>query len=166
MNYLSKENQMKKRISMLGAICMALILVAMPFVACTGPAGPAGPAGSVGQAGPAGPATPTPAVTPVSPAPAGETEYSVLDPRGIEPEREFQAINPRLDTLSGKKVGVVNLHGGNEIVMTTIVPAIKALVPDCNAVYYDAEIEFHQKRTEGDWAFIESCDAVIIGHDY
>jgi len=103
-----------------------------------------------------------PAVQPV----AGETLYSVLDPRGIDPPREFQAISPRLDTLSGKKVGVINLHGGNDIVMTTIAPSIKALVPDCDAVYYDAEIEWHRPRTEGDWAFIESCDAVIIGHDY
>ncbi|GAI39541.1 unnamed protein product [marine sediment metagenome] len=90
----------------------------------------------------------------------------MLDPRGIEPERKFQGISPRLDTLSGKKVGVVNLHGGNEIVMETIAPSIKALVPDCDVVYWDAEIEWHRPRTEGDWAFIQSCDAVIIGHDY
>jgi len=137
-----------RKLTLLGFICLALMLTALPFMAACAEEAPA-------------PVTPAPVVVP-----AGETEYSVLDPRGIEPEREFQAINPRLDTLSGKKVGVVNLRGGNEEVMTTIVPAIKALVPDCNAVYWYAEIEFHQKRTAGDWAFIESCDAVIIGHDY
>ena len=111
--------------------------------------------------------TTAPAVTvTATPAAPKETVYSVLDPRGIEPERPFQAISPRLTTLSGKKVGVVNLRGGNEIVMTTIAPAIKKLIPDCNVVYYYAEIEYHQPRTAGDWKFIESCDAVIIGHDY
>ena len=94
------------------------------------------------------------------------TVYSVLDPRGIEPERDIQAITPRLGTLEGKKVGIVNLHGGNEIVMTTIAPAIMEFVPECNAVYYSAETEFHQDRTKADWEFIESCDAVILGHAY
>ena len=95
-----------------------------------------------------------------------ETVYSVLDPRGIESERDIQAIAPRLGTLEGKKVGIVNLHGGNEIVMTTIAPAILELVPECNAVYYSAETEFHHDRTRADWEFIESCDAVILGHAY
>ena len=95
-----------------------------------------------------------------------ETVYSVLDPRGIEPERDIQAITPRLGTLEGKKVGIVNLHGGNEIVMTTIAPAIKELVPACNTLYYSAETEFHQDRTKADWEFIESCDAVILGHAF
>ena len=95
-----------------------------------------------------------------------EPVCTVLDPRGIELKRDIQAISPRLDTVEGKKVGVVNLHGGNEIVMGSIAPAIKVLVPGCNAVYYSAETEFHEKRTKADWEFIESCDAVILGHNY
>jgi len=91
--------------------------------------------------------------------------FTVLDPRGIEPEREFQAISPRLDTLSGKKVGVVNLHGGNEEVMETIAPSISALVPDSNVVYYSA-VGRWSKLPDVDWEFMESCDAVILGHDY
>ncbi|MBW1802531.1 MAG: hypothetical protein JRJ85_17585, partial [Deltaproteobacteria bacterium] len=48
-----------------------------------------------------------------SPVPK-EPVFTVLDPRGIEPEREINPINPRLDTLLGKTVNVINLHGGNE----------------------------------------------------
>jgi len=91
--------------------------------------------------------------------------FTVLDPRGYEPEREFQGISPRLDTLSGKKVGVVNLHGGNEEVMLTIAPSIKALVPDCNVVYYSAEGRW-SGLPDVDWEFIKTCDAIIFGHDY
>ena len=147
-----------KKLTLLGVICLALILTALPFMAACGAEEPA----------PVTPAPVTPAPAPVVvPAPAGETEYSVLDPRGIEPERDFQAISPRLDTLSGKKVGVVNLHGGNEEVMLTVAPSIMALVPDCEAVYYSAEgMRDIKSQTEADWAFIESCVAIIFGHDY
>jgi hypothetical protein len=130
---LKKENEMKKKLTVVVFICMTVMFVSMSFVA-------------------AAPKTP-------------ETVYSVLDPRGREPDRPFQAISPRLKTLSGKKVCVVNLHGGNEEVMLTIAPAIKELVPDCNAVYYSAEGRW-SNLPEVDWEFIESCDAVIFGHDY
>ena len=146
-----------KKVTLTGFICLAVMLTVMSFGACAQQAQAPAPTVTVTVTAPA------PAVTPAAPK---ETVYSVLDPRGIEPERPFQAISPRLDTLKGKKVGVVNLRGGNEIVMETIAPAIKKLIPECNVVYYYAEIEYHQPRTAGDWKFIESCDAVIIGHDY
>ena len=167
---------MKRKVTILGFIFLALILAAMPFMAACGEEEPAPttPTTPVTPVTPATPTTPTTPATPVTPpvvepvatGDSGDGMFTVLNPRGIEPPREFQAISPRLDTLSGKKVGVVNLLGGNDIVMTTIAPSIKALVPDCDAVYYEAEVEFHSRRTEADWAFIESCDAVIIGHDY
>ena len=158
------------------------MLTAMPFMAACGAEEPAPVTPAPVTPAPVTPApvtpapvTPAPPVTPspapvVVPAPAGDTGdgmFTVLDPRGYEPEREFQAISPRLDTLSGKKVGVVNLHGGNaDLCMPSVAPSIMALVPGCNAVYYRAETEWHQKRTEADWAFMESCDAIILGHDF
>ena len=42
-----------------------------------------------------------------------EPAYTILDPRSREPEVDFIGLNPRLDTLDGKKVLVVNLHGGD-----------------------------------------------------
>ena len=167
-----------KKITIFGIVCLILALVAMPFVACGEeapapvtpvPVTPASAPPAPPPLPPAPPATPPPAPV-VVPAPAGDTGdgmFTVLDPRGVEPEREFQAISPRLDTLSGKRVGIVNLHGGNEEVMLTIVPSILALVPDCEAVYYSAEgTRSIKSQTEADWAFIESCDAIIFGHDY
>lgn len=92
-----------------------------------------------------------------------EAVYTVLDPRGYEPEVEYQGLTPRLDTLEGKKVAVVNLGGGNEEVMESIAPDLGAAVPGCDAEYL---LTSHMGRMEELWDFVESCDAVILGHNY
>jgi len=157
------------------------MLAAMPFMAaCAEPAPPASPGAptvitptpavvipSPGlpptptvpvtptpPTGPAAPVTPAPAPV-VVPAPAGEPVFTVLDPRAYEPPIDFVGLAPRLDTLEGKTVGVINMGGGNsDAVMPSIATGLQAAVPGCNVVYSE------------DKNSIKSCDAAIIGHDY
>lgn len=99
--------------------------------------------------------------------PEGEPLFAVLNPQGIDTERPIKGLSPRLDTLKGKTVNVINLHGANEKVMENIAKDLKAAVPECNVVYF---------RTEGgwggsplnkeDWGKILKCDAVIVGHNF
>ena len=157
-----------KKLTLLGVICLALVLAAMPFMAACGEEEPAPvtPAPPPPPAPPVTPVTPAPAPV-VVPAPAGEPVYNVLDPRGIEPERELFPLAPRLDTLEGKTVNVINLHGGNEDAYMTIVPALKAAVPTCNVVYFRTDGGFAGNRlTDDDWANMMDCDAAITGHNF
>jgi len=90
-----------------------------------------------------------------------EPVYTVLDPRSYEPGVEYQGLTPRLDTLEGKTVGIINMGGAGSEVMRTIGPALEATVPGCSTLY-------REMRPAGamEWDFIESCDAIILGHNY
>lgn len=102
---------------------------------------------------------------PAPPAATKEPVYTVLDPRSWEPEVEFQGINPRLDTLEGKRVIIVNLHGGNEEIMESIASDLKAAVPDCDVVYYPVKGRWSDLEKE-DWDTMLSGDAAVLGHNY
>jgi len=96
-----------------------------------------------------------------------ELVFSVLNPVAEEPEREIYPLSPRLDTLEGKTVLVINLHGGNEEVMESIAPDLKAAVPGCDVGYYRTEGGHGAgPLTEKDWATILDCDAAIVGHAF
>jgi len=96
-----------------------------------------------------------------------EPVFTVLNPVAEEPEREITPLNPRLDTLEGKTVNVINLHGGNEEVMESIAPDLKAAVPGCNVKYYRTEGGHSAgPLTDKDWARMLDCDAAILGHAY
>jgi hypothetical protein len=96
---------------------------------------------------------------------ADEPVYRVLDPRSREPEIEFRGINPRPDTLEGKKVIVANLHGGNEEIMESIAADLKGATNACDVVYYPTKGRWSD-LTQEDWDMILSGDAVILGHNY
>lgn len=102
-----------------------------------------------------------------SSASRGDTEpvYTVLDPRSREPEVKFRGINPRLDTLDGKKIIVANLHGGNEEIMESIAADLEAAAVGCEVVYYPAKGRWDD-LVGGDWDMLLSGDAVILGHNY
>jgi len=96
-----------------------------------------------------------------------EQVYTVLNPVAQEAEREVQGLCPRLDTLNGKTVGIINLHGGNEEAIESIAPDLKKAVPDCNVTYHRTEGGHSVgPLTDRDWAIIQACDAVIIGHAF
>jgi hypothetical protein len=94
-----------------------------------------------------------------------EPVYTVLDPRSREPEVEFNGLNPRLDTLEGKKIIVANLHGGNEEIMESIAEDLKAAASECEVVYYPAKGRWSDLERE-DWDMLLSGDSVILGHNY
>ncbi len=75
-----------------------------------------------------------------------EPTYTVLDPRSREQEVKFKGLAPRLDTLDGKKVMVVNLHGRYEEVMEALATDLQAASPVCNVEYY---------AVEGKWSHLE-----------
>jgi len=97
----------------------------------------------------------------------GEPMFSVLDPRGIEPEREINSISPRLDTLKDKTVNVINLHGGNEEAIESVKNDLKEAAPGCNVVYFRTDGGFGgSPLTDEDWAKMLGCDAAILGHNF
>ena len=96
-----------------------------------------------------------------------EPVFTVLNPVAEEPERDITPLSPRLDTLAGKKVLVVNLHGGNEEVIESIAPDLKAAVPGCNVEYFRTDGGFGgAPLTNEDWARILDCDTAILGHNF
>lgn len=96
-----------------------------------------------------------------------ETVFTVLNPVAKQPSMKVQGINPRLDTLKGKTVNVINLHGGNEAAIESVGPALQAAVPDCNVVSFRTDGGFGgYPLTDEDWANMLNCDAAILGHDY
>ena len=95
-----------------------------------------------------------------------ETVFTVLNPVAQEPERDVKGLNPRLDTLEGKKVNVINLHGGNEEAIESVAPDLQAAIPNCNVEYYGTEGGQGAPLTEKDWTKMLDCDAAILGHAY
>ena len=173
---------MKKKVTIFGFICLALILVAMPFMAACGEEAPA-PTTPTVPTTPTAPTTPTvpttppvappagPAATPVTPpvlppiTVAGEPVYTVLDPRSWQEPWEIQGLSPRLDTLEGKRIIVVNLHGGNEIAIESLGPALQEAVPGCYVESLSVEGFWALSRDEKSY-ILDNFDGAIFGHDY
>ena len=181
-----------KKLTLLGFICLALMLTALPFAACAEPTppppgaptvitptpaivtpspAPAAPTAPVAvvpapvtPVGPAAPVTPAPAPVVVT-APAGEPVFTVLDPRSYQEPWELQGITPRLDTLEGKSIVVVNLHGGNEAAIISVGPALQAAVPGCNVQSLSVEGFWSLSKDEKSW-ILDNFDGAIFGHDY
>ena len=51
---------------------------------------------------------------------SSDLEFTVLNPEGIKPEIEIHALCPRLNSLIGKTVNVIDLHGGASYLMKSI----------------------------------------------
>jgi len=94
-----------------------------------------------------------------------ESVYTILDPRGWEPDVEYQGITPRLEDLEGKKIKVVNLHGGNEEVMAVLADDLQEALPKSNVIYYPIKGRWADLEPE-DWDEIKESDSVILGHNY
>lgn len=183
---------MKKKATLLGFICLAVVLTALPFMAaCAEPAPPAPPGAptvitptptivtpSPGlppapvaptpapttPAGPAAPVTPAPAPV-VVPAPAGEPVFTVLDPRATEAAIEYVGLVPRLDTIDGKKIVAVNLHGGNETANRSIGPALQAQYPSCIADSHEASSMWKMEKPEMQ-SLVDNYDGAILAQNY
>ena len=91
----------------------------------------------------------------------------MLDPRSSESSIDYVGLNPRLDTLAGKKIGITNHHGGNEQICETIATKLQALVPEADVAYHSCVGGWSwDRRKPEDSEFIQSCDAVVICQGY
>ena len=128
------------------------------------------PAGTVTVTPPAAATTPArtttaPAVTVTAtppPAQAKEPTYTVMDPRAYMAPIPFVGLSPRLDTLVGKKIGVVNLMGGNEAALETVAAALMKAVPGCNAEY----LQMRDTKGAAELAWIKTKHGIILGNNY
>ena len=94
-------------------------------------------------------------------------EFTVLNPEGIQPEIEKHPLSPRLDTLSGKTVNIINLHGGTEYLIESIASELQKAVPDCKVVLLRPEGgQGGPPLSEQDWDNMLACDAAIVGHNH
>lgn len=91
-----------------------------------------------------------------------EPLFTVLDPCSSEDPTKFVGLAPRLNTLEGKKIGVVNLMGGNEELMESVPPGLTAAVPGCDVEY----LKMPDNRAESSWEWIKSKDGIVLGHGY
>jgi hypothetical protein len=96
---------------------------------------------------------------------SNEPVYTILDPRGWEPKVEYRGINPRPATLNGKKLLVVNLHGGNDEVMAALAEDLQVAAPACNVEYYKTLGHWIHLEDE-DWEKLLAADTAILGHNY
>ena len=88
--------------------------------------------------------------------------YAVMDPRSYMEPIPFIGLNPRLDTLVGKKIGVANLMGGNAEALSTVAAAIMEAYPGCEAEYMEV-----RDRKDAAWLeWVQTCDAIILGNNY
>ena len=170
-------------------ICLAVMLT-VPFAACAEPTppppaeptvitptpavvtpspglppAPVAPAPTpTTPAGPAAPVTPTPAPV-VVPAPAGEPVFTVLDPRATEAAVEYVGLVPRLDTIDGKNILAINLHGGNETANRSIGPALQAQYPTCTVTSHESSDMWKMATPDMQWA-VDNFDGAILAENY
>jgi len=164
-----------KKVTLLGFICLAMMLAVMSFAACAEqaaapPVTVTGPGGTVTVSAPAGTVTATAPAKTVTvtatppPAQAKEPTYTVLDPRSWEPPYPYQGLAPRLTTLEGKKIIVVNVRGGNEEAILSVGPALKKAVPSATVDVYTTVGPWSVLPPE--WEKFKGYDAAIFGHNY
>ena len=96
-----------------------------------------------------------------------EQKITVLSPMGIPPAIELKTMAPRLDTLDGKTVYLVN-HGylGTDILLKEMEDWFKANMPEVNIVY-KMKFGFFTSEDPFLWAEIkEKGDAMVMamGH--
>jgi len=94
-----------------------------------------------------------------------EQKITVLSPRGKPPVIRLQPMAPRLNTLDGKTVYLVNDgYLGTDILLGEMMDWFKANMPKVNAVYKQKGGGGFTAEDPALWAEIkEKADAVIMG---
>ena len=96
---------------------------------------------------------------------ANEQTITVLSPVGIPPEIELKPMAPRLDTLDGKTVYLVNDgYLGTDLLLGEMQAWFKANMPEVNTVYKRKGGGGFTAEDPELWAEIkEKADAVVMG---
>ena len=89
----------------------------------------------------------------------------MLDPRSVESAINYQGLGPRLDTVDGKNIVVLNQHGGNEDAMRSIGPALQAQYPNCIMTPHEASGMWHLDPPEIQY-LVDTFDGCITGENY
>ena len=94
-----------------------------------------------------------------------EQKITVLSPIGIPPDIQLKPLAPRLDTLDGKTVYLVNDgYLGTDILLGEMQAWFKANMPEVNAVYKVKGGGGFTAEDPALWAEIkEKADAVVMG---
>jgi hypothetical protein len=97
-------------------------------------------------------------------APA-EEEITVLTPLGHPPSITLRPMSPRLDTLEGKTVYIVdNIYPGSDLLLTEMAAWFEREMPDTKAFYKRKGGFGFESEDPALWAEVkEKADAVIIG---
>jgi len=100
-------------------------------------------------------------------AASSEEKITVLTPLGSPPSIKPKAMAPRLDTLEGKTIYIVdNVYPGSDLLLTEMAAWFEREMPKTKALYKrkQAAMGGFEGIDEALWAEIkEKADAVIIG---
>jgi hypothetical protein len=91
--------------------------------------------------------------------------FTVLDPRGREEAVDYVGIAPRLDTIEGKNIVAVNLHGGNETANRSIGPALQAAYPSATVDSHEASSMWKMEKDEIQ-LLVDNYDGAILAQNY
>ncbi len=96
-----------------------------------------------------------------------EEKITVLTPLGSPPSIKLKSMAPRLDTLKGKTIYIVdNIYPNSDVLLTEMEAWFKKEMPDTRAIYKrkQAAMGGFEGEDTALWAEIkEKADAVIIG---
>ena len=96
-----------------------------------------------------------------------EEKITVLTPLGHPPSIKLKAMAPRLDTLEGKTIYIVdNMYPGSDLLLTEMAAWFEREMPKTKALYKRKQFSMggFEGIDEALWAEIkEKADAVIIG---
>jgi hypothetical protein len=97
-------------------------------------------------------------------APA-EEKITVLTPLGSPPSIKLKAMAPRLDTMEGKTIYIVdNVYPGSDLLLTEMAAWFERERPKTKAIYKRKNAMGFEGEDPALWAEIkEKADAVIIG---
>jgi hypothetical protein len=94
-------------------------------------------------------------------------QYSVLNPWAEVDLPPLKGIAPRLDSLSGKRIGLFrNFKAAANQIFTALEPKLKDKYPDCQITWYynpnmgTAELESERKAKFEEW--LNNLDAVVL----
>ena len=142
----------KKLIALAASIALVL---ALALSGCNGGASPNPSATATPTSGPT--ATPTPQVIEV------DKEYRVLNPAGSFIPVETQALSPRLDTINGKTIYVIQGEA-DPVIMPALAAALPTAYPNATFVYYQPASSFGPSSVD-DTTKAEA-DGVIRGNGW